>query len=291
MTNETCHVNDTLSAYGITPSMIISFYSLTGIIGFTANMVIMYVMYLSRLKRSARDMYFIYMILTDLAMVSIIPLWVHYLLNQAEIYHLECILMSFAFYVPLFLHSNLIVAIAVERYQALVIKNRVTSNTANISVVIICILIILISLPYCIFRETTGFQSCMFGNDTWHVSAPARAVMGITINAWTYVLPAFAMLFFSLRIYSTRRRKRYRRASVYIDILTVTMLCFHGLFNLNIFKNMVVGYWQNKPDCDYIKREHLFSIMGVALVLLRPVISPIICMYVNRKMFKTLCAR
>nr|ACQ55268.1 chemokine receptor vGPCR3A [Cercopithecine betaherpesvirus 5] len=291
MTTEPCHVNDTLSAYGITPSMIISFYVLTGIIGFTANIVIIYVMCANRLERSAHDIYFIYMVCTDLSIIITIPIWVYYLTNQDKIYGWECSLLSFTFYVPLFLYPYFIIAIAIEHHRTLILDKPVSVKTANISFVIIFIIVILISLPYCIFRQTSGFHSCIFGNNTWNVSAPARTVMGITINAFTYALPASVALFYSIRIYSTRRgsKKRNKRASFYIDVMTVTMLSFNGLINLTIFKNMVAGYSQNNSDCDYIKREHFFGMMGITLVFFRAAISPIICMYVNRKMFKNLC--
>nr|ACQ55271.1 chemokine receptor vGPCR3B [Cercopithecine betaherpesvirus 5] len=290
MSNQTCNINDSLIAYGLTPGVTIGVYSLAGIVGLAGNLLILCVMYLGRPKWFAHDIFFMNMMFTDLAMILTIPAWVYYLINYSQLEHWECIGLSFAFYVPLFVHSDLIVAIAIERYQSLVRNKPVSVRAATVSCVFMWIVVILVSSPYYMFRGKHENQSCILGNYTWHIPGPFRTVMNVTINTWTFVVPAAAAMFLSLRIHSSSwgSRKMNIRTSFHIDTMAVTMLFFNGLFNLNIFRDVVADDSQQK-SCDYMKQQHFFRMMGIASVFLRPVFSPIIYICVSRKIIQGIC--
>ncbi|QQL09783.1 Ba216 [Baboon cytomegalovirus] len=288
MTGEVCHVNDTMKAYGMTPDLTISLYSLGMILGIGGNLLILCVIYMRRLQWFANDILFMNMLFVDLMMLVTIPGWVYYLLNYTQASRWDCIGLSFAFYVPLFMHGDMIVAIAVERYQNLVRNTPVSCKTAAISCALLWTIVTLVTSPYYMLRETQEPDSCILGNFTWHVSRPYRTVMDVAINLWTFVVPAGAVLFLSIRIHSSSlgNRKLNTRTSRYLDAMAINMLFFNGLFNLVMFRDIVTD--SSGLNCHYLKQEHFFRMMGIAFVFARPIFNPILYMSISKKLLRSI---
>ncbi|AKG51567.1 US27D [Papio ursinus cytomegalovirus] len=289
MTGEVCHVNDTMKAYGMTPDLTISLYSLGMILGIGGNMLILCVICLTRRPWFAHDILFMNMIFADLLMLLTIPAWVYYLLNYTQVSRLECVGLSFAFYVPLFLHSDMIVAIAVERYQNLVRNTPVSCKTAVISCTLLWTTVTLVTSPYYMLRETQEPDSCILGNYTWHVSSPYRTVMDVAINLWTFVVPAGVILFLSIRIHSCSwgNRKLNTRTSRHLDAMAINMLFFNGLFNLVMFRDIVTDF-SSGLSCHYLRQEHFFRMMGIAFVFARPIFNPILYVSISKKLLRSI---
>ncbi|AKI29732.1 membrane protein US27D [Mandrillus leucophaeus cytomegalovirus] len=285
MSEGVCHVNDTMKAYGVTPDLTITLYSMAMVIGVGGNLLVLCVVYFQRLQWFAYDIFFVNMMFADLLMLLTIPAWIYYILNYTKIGHVACIGLSFVFYVPLFLHSDLIAAIAVERYQNLVKHKPVSVRLASITCAVLWVTVVLVTSPYYIFRAPEETESCILGNYTWHAPHGFRIVMDLAINSWTLLVPAGLTVFLSIKIKASSRgnRKLNSRASYHLDAMAINMMFFNGLFNFIIFRDIGVDY-SKATSCHYLQQEHFFRMMSVALVFARPVVSPILYVCVSRKL-------
>ncbi|QQL10317.1 Ja216 [Japanese cytomegalovirus] len=281
-----CHINESLVSYGIAPAATITLYSIAGICGVTGNLLILLVLFTRRIHWFANDIYYLNMIFTDFLVFITLPAWVYYLLNYTQLSHYACIALSFVFYVSIFIQADFMVAVAIERYRSLVKNKPLSVKKASVSCACIWIIVIVVSSPYYMFRSQHETNSCILGNYTWHMNSPFRTTMDASINIWSFVVPAVTTLLIARRIYvcTSGNKKMNARASGLLEAMVISMLFFGGLFNLNIFRDIVADTSEDNKDCTYLKQEHFIRMVGVALVYGRAIFNPFMYMCVSKRL-------
>ncbi|AKT72698.1 Cy218 [Cynomolgus cytomegalovirus] len=279
MNNTSCNFNVTLNASAPSRYIAIALYSIVICIGFIGNLLLCIVLVKKRKLRYSSDVYFLHASMADLVSTVMLPLWLHYVLNFAQLSREACISFSVTFYVPLFVQAWLLISIAMERYSNLVWMAPISVKTAFKHCIGTWIVSAFVASPYYAYRNSHDEHECILGNYTWHINEPLHTCMDVVIIVWTFLAPVLVTIIASVKMRRTTwgNPRLNEKNSDILVVLVVMTVFFWGPFNIMlVIDNILQRYYDNTMNCDVEKVKHIMAMISEAIVYFRGITAPII---------------